>query len=77
MKAALSKDQELVEFIWDGSSQFVRLCYYDFAQGRDAYSDKIEQIAYAREYWKGLLQSGFCRVPTILRGKMPVSKANK
>jgi len=77
MNAALSKDNEIVEFIWDSSSLFVRLCLYDFDKGPNAYSDKIEKVCYARRYWKGLLESGFRRGDNELKQQKPVAQANR
>ncbi len=73
MNAALSKGNEMIEFIWDSSSDYVRLCIYDFDKGPNAYSDKYEHIGYARRYWKGLLESGFRRGDNELKDKMPVT----
>lgn len=77
MNATLSKGNELVEFIWDSTSLFVRLCIYDFDKGPSAYSDKLEKIDYARRYWNGLLESGFCRADNELKRRKPVTQANR
>jgi len=69
MNASLSKGQELVEFVWGTPDRLVRIHSYDFSQeGADAYCIATETSKYAREYWEGLVESGFRRtyskVPT-------------
>ena len=60
MNAALSKDKETVEFVWDSShTDQVRIMFYDFANSNDSYRDTHEATVYARDFWKGLLESGF------------------
>ncbi len=62
MNAALSKDNETVEFVWDGShTDQVRIMFYDFANSNHSYQVTHEATVYARDFWNGLLESGFHR----------------
>lgn len=67
MNAALSKDQELVEFEWDnlGGGKVTIYCFDYRAETGDAYSINTETVAYARAYWEGLVESGFRRVKKV------------
>ncbi len=63
MNAALSKGKETVEFIWDEQPNKVQIKYYDFAKSNESYQGRLKTTAYARNFWKGLLESGFHREP--------------
>jgi hypothetical protein len=72
MNAALSKGQEMVEFIWDNPGGLVRIQSFDYSKGTDAYKGiATETSKYAREYWEGLVESGFRRIYT----KVPTSES--
>ena len=68
-RAALSKDQELVEFVWDPAYTIqVKMYYYDYStKSTKAYRTTVECAAFAREMWKSLIESGWQRI----REKVP------
>ena len=67
--AALSKDQELVEFVWDPAYTLqVKMYYYDYnSKTPRAYRVTTESAKFAREMWESLIESGFVRI----REKVP------
>lgn len=75
MNAALSKGQEMVEFIWDApgprASILVRIHSYDYSKDTTPYTMAIETSKYAREYWEGLVESGFHRIYSKVPTKCP------
>ncbi len=71
MIAALSKDQELVEFSWDHTDPEgnVKIYYYDYSsKSTRAYSTTNEAAVIARKLWKSLIGSGFQRVNRLAPG---------
>ena len=71
MNAALSKEQERVEFVWDPAGGLVRTIRYDKLD-TTPYRIANESAKYARAYWMNLIQSGFHRTPSNVPEVLPV-----
>lgn len=73
MNAALSKDQELVEFVWDFSCTYeVAMHYFDYSsKSMKAYRVNVEPPEFARAMWKSLIESGWEQVPHKYRKPTP------
>lgn len=72
MNAALSRDRQRVEFVWDSTDAdgAVRMYNYDYAKDTKPQAISIETRENARQWWRSLLVSGYDRIhePTEPKG---------
>ncbi len=64
MNAALNRNHQRVEFIWDSreAEGTVRMYSYNFRKDKKPYTMTSETRENARQWWLSLLVSGFSRI---------------